>query len=172
MDRKLGQLTDQQRTSLREKMLDDPKFITGSKQGLQHIDGNIVQMDDVIAAITPQNPHDKFAFLSQWFREGTWMLSSSTQIDRHPAARMILDMKTKAIPMVLDELNNHPHHWYGILRHLTGAQPVPPEHAGYMKEIRQDWLDWGRQNGHIQTESQHPTNPSTSQHHPSDGENH
>ena len=77
------------------------------------------------------------------------MYSSTTHIDKHPAAAIIAEMGETAVPMVLSELTSHTHHWYGILQRLTGAQPVPLEHAGRMDLLRQDWLDWGRENGYI-----------------------
>ena len=141
---------ERQTTTLREEMMNQPGFVTGHLQGLlQLADGSVVHLDEVIAAITPEEPQDRFTFLSQWFREGTWMHSASSQIDKHPAAKLIIAMGEPAIPMVLRELTNHPHHWYGILQQLTCAQPVPENHAGRMAQVRQDWLDWGRDNGYI-----------------------
>ena len=144
---------DQQKTALREEMMNQPRFVTGHLQGLLQLDdGSVVHLEDVIAAITaitPQEPEERFTFLSQWFREGTWMHSASSQINKHPAAKLVIAMGEPAIPMALAELTSHPHHWYGILQQLTGAQPVPEDHAGQMAHVRQDWLDWGRENGYI-----------------------
>lgn len=151
MNSNLQDLTDARKTSLRAEMMSDPQFLHGRRQGIQQLqDGTLAHVDDIINAITPEQPEEKFAFLSQWFRRGTWMHSASSQMDKHPAAALIVRMGEAAIPMVLAELINTRHHWYGILHQLTGAQPVPTEHAGRMDLVRQDWIDWGPANGYIQ----------------------
>ena len=37
-------------------------------------------------------------------------------------------------------------HIMTLLHKITGENPVPKEHAGNVKEMRQDWQNWASQN--------------------------
>jgi hypothetical protein len=57
----------------------------------------------------------------------------------------ILAMGKPALPLILDELEQNGGHWFLALRLIAETDPVPPEHAGKVKLMREDWLAWGRQ---------------------------
>jgi len=47
----------------------------------------------------------------------------------------------------LHEVEHNLDHWFWALRAITGADPVPVESRGKLKEMAQAWLAWGRTYG-------------------------
>ena len=90
----------------------------------------------------------KFARLAeQWYEE---TLFSSDYLEKilHPAYQRIIGLGRKAIPLILNELQDMPNDWFWALRALTeeGEDPVTPEYAGQPEEMAKAWLNWGREN--------------------------
>lgn len=71
-------------------------------------------------------------------------MSSTTAITEHPAYQEIIRMGPPVVPLILGELASGTGHWFHALHLLTGENPVPPEDAGNMEKMRQEWLAWGR----------------------------
>jgi hypothetical protein len=72
-------------------------------------------------------------------------MSSIDDMIAHPAYREIIGMGSAAIPLLLDELETEPNHWFPALMAISGGQnPVPPADTGNMEEMTQAWLEWGR----------------------------
>ena len=70
------------------------------------------------------------------------------QMTRHPAYQEIISMGEPAIPWILQRLINKPDHWFVALYSITGANPVPPESKGRVREMATVWIEWGRQQGY------------------------
>ncbi len=87
------------------------------------------------------------ALAAQWIEE-THGASSFTEIVGHPAYREIVEMGPAVVPSILRDLEREPKHWGPALGAITGAQPVPKEHAGRVKKIAEDWLQWARDHGY------------------------
>jgi hypothetical protein len=80
----------------------------------------------------------------RWHRE-RGATSSITQMAMCPSYQRIIGMGSKAIPLILQQLENdsdEPDHWFWALRALTGADPVPAEMRGDMREMARAWLEW------------------------------
>lgn len=88
------------------------------------------------------------ALTDQWAAE-TGLFSFDYQRSRHPAYQQIIALGKPAIPLLLQELQERPDHWFGALTTLTGENPIPPAAAGQFDQMVAAWLDWGRQQGHI-----------------------
>lgn len=73
--------------------------------------------------------------------------SSITKISMLPAYQKIIGMSTRAVPLILRELERKQDHWFWALRVITGANPVPPEHAGNLEKMSGHWIAWGREQG-------------------------
>lgn len=84
---------------------------------------------------------------NQWAAE-TEFLSSMTRIVAHPAYREVVMMGWAVVPLILDELKREPDWWFTALREITGECPTPPEHAGNLIKLTEDWLQWGKANGY------------------------
>ena len=95
----------------------------------------------------PSAIEEKFAELAARWRTETLPLSSSAQITAHPAYQAIIALGPAVIPLLMRELECSPDHWFAALRTLTGANPVPPEHQGRIREMAADWLQHHVTNG-------------------------
>ena len=71
------------------------------------------------------------------------------QMTAHPAYQQIVRMGKPAIPLILEELDRQPDHWFPALHELTGTSPVPAESKGNTAKMRQAWLDWGKVEAYI-----------------------
>jgi len=91
----------------------------------------------------------RFETLVRRWLSDTLAVSSASEIVNHPAYQEIIAMGPKIIPFILRDLEREPKHWAPALRAITGAQPVPKEHAGRVRQIAEDWLRWARENGYV-----------------------
>lgn len=66
----------------------------------------------------------------------------------HPAYQRIIGMGDAAVPLILQELERSPDHWFWALNAITGADPVPESRRGVMSEMVKAWLEWGVQHGY------------------------
>jgi hypothetical protein len=66
-----------------------------------------------------------------------------------PAYLAIMGLNCLAVPIILRELQRWPDHWFRALSAITGENPIQEGHAGNLKQMTQDWLDWGRARGYI-----------------------
>lgn len=85
-----------------------------------------------------------FYLLAKEWKYETAMLSLIPQKVKHPAYRKIISMGWVVVPLILKELEREPDHWFWALRNITGANPVQDSHRGNMKEVAQDWIEWGK----------------------------
>jgi len=74
--------------------------------------------------------------------------SSSARLCDHPAYRAIVDLGADVVPLLLQELEREPDHWFRALHALTGADPVPEESRGKVREMAVAWIHWGREHGY------------------------
>jgi hypothetical protein len=80
----------------------------------------------------------------------TGHLGTAREIAKHPAYSEIIQMGTQAIPFILEELKRKPAiYWLMALKKISGASPVPPAHAGKMKDMVAAWLEWGKAGGYL-----------------------
>jgi len=89
------------------------------------------------------------ALVAAWKSAASDSVSSSLpQMFVHPAYRQIIVIGAPAIPLLFAELQRDPDWWFGALKELTGADPVPPASRGNLPEMATAWLNWGRANGY------------------------
>lgn len=65
----------------------------------------------------------------------------------HPAYQLIIGMGPRAVPLIMARLEQKPAHWFWALHAITGADPVPEESQGRLKEMAAAWLAWGAEHG-------------------------
>ena len=82
-----------------------------------------------------------------WHRE-TDYLSSMSDASRHPAYQDIIGLGPDVIPLLLRDLEERHTHWFGALRTITGATPIPASAAGDVPKMVEAWLNWARSNGY------------------------
>jgi len=88
-----------------------------------------------------------FRLAVQW-KQDTMFESSPWRMAAHPAYQRIIGLGWRAIPLIFCLLAREEDFWFEALVVITGEQPVPPEHAGNVEAMRQDWLRWGREHGY------------------------
>jgi hypothetical protein len=88
----------------------------------------------------------------KWERE-TCYLSSPTQIMAHPSFQEIMafesENKEELIKLILEDMVHTRKHWFWALTKLTGDQPIPKAHAGYIDKMIEDWKEWGIEKGYL-----------------------
>jgi hypothetical protein len=90
----------------------------------------------------------KFSALERDWKESTQFLSSVSAISMHPSYQRIIGMGEKVLPLIFSSMKQEPDHWFWALHEITGENPVKYEHRGYINEMTNDWLEWGRQHHH------------------------
>lgn len=109
---------------------------------------NSIVKDKALAASGGRaSRRERFETLSNQWRRDTQFLSSPTDIAMHPAYQAIIGMGADALPLILQELENHSGYWYWALKAIANEDPVPPKHRGSVKQMRKAWLQWGRAKG-------------------------
>ncbi len=88
---------------------------------------------------------------------GQWKTSRGpattvSKMTQHPAYKEIIGLGAPAIPLLLEELDQDPDHWFAALRAITGANPVRPEDRGDLNKMAESWIEWGRMNGYWRAE--------------------
>jgi hypothetical protein len=93
----------------------------------------------------------------QWHKE-VCFTSSSSVIAANSNYREIVSLGDIAVPLILDDLRtNGPDHWFYALAELTGADPIPKEHAGMISEMTLDWLEWAEEKTYAEEAYDKPT---------------
>jgi hypothetical protein len=105
-------------------------------------------MAPVPATQQAESVEQKFQRLAAVWRAETRYLSSTTMMFSHPAYQEIIAMGEAVVPSLLRDLEKEPDHWYGALRAITGAQPVPAEDRGNITRMAAAWLRWARDHGY------------------------
>ena len=84
-----------------------------------------------------------------WKRD-TGHLSVEGEIATHEAYQSIISMGAPAIPLILEDLRQEPHHWFIALDELTGESPeLPEEDWGSINALSDAWVKWGKSKGYI-----------------------
>ena len=84
------------------------------------------------------------ALVLRWNRERS-PHSSSARLTSHPAYQEIIALGPAVVPLLLQELERAPDHWFRALHALTGADPVPDDSRGKVREMTDAWLRWTRE---------------------------
>ena len=94
---------------------------------------------------TRRTTGEVFAGLAGTWREERGFASSPYDLATHWAYQRIIGIGPSVVPHILRELESRPDHWFWALEALTGADPVPIEQRGIIKEMTAAWLRWGRE---------------------------
>ena len=89
----------------------------------------------------------KFLRLVKQWKAQAEFLSSSDAMAALPAYQSIIGMGPTVLPLLLDELEREPDHWFWALKAISEDDPVPPRSRGDLEEMTKAWLTWGRDKG-------------------------
>ncbi len=83
--------------------------------------------------------------------QDTGIYSGSRERANHPNVKKIVAFGDLATRYLLTKMAAGEHHWEYLilLRELTGENPVPPEHRGYIEAMSLDWLRWAKDAGKL-----------------------
>lgn len=85
--------------------------------------------------------------VEQWERERP-QGADVFEMVMHPSYQRIIGMGPDIVPFLLEELERKPGHWFWALHAITGANPVPAESEGNLKDMATAWIDWGKKQGY------------------------
>ncbi len=111
-----------------------------------HVDKPSNYIDDISDRDLLQKKFRNLA--SQWIKEIA-DISSTVEMAKHPVYQEIINMGKPVIPFMLEDLSQNPLYWLMALRQITQENPVQLKHKGKIKQMAEDWLNWGRKNGYV-----------------------
>jgi hypothetical protein len=53
-------------------------------------------------------------------------------------------MGRSVVPLILEEMEQQPDHWFYALAVLTGENPVPVNFTGTVSDAADLWIQWGK----------------------------
>jgi hypothetical protein len=113
------------------------------------LSGNSASALATSQARTEQSLKQKFLeHATKWDRE-TAYLSSTPKMVLHDSYQKIMAMGPDIVPVLLRDLQENRRSWFWALRHLTHANPVPPEDQGNLDKMIAAWVAWGKREGQI-----------------------
>lgn len=86
--------------------------------------------------------------VDRWRKE-TDGLSALEDVITHSDYLKIIGMGPIILPLILRELRDRGGRWHIALESVSECNPVPPEDLGYVKRVKEAWLEWGRKNRYI-----------------------
>lgn len=94
------------------------------------------------------------ALRDEWEKE-TRFISSATEITNNVHYQMIIGLGPQVIPLIFNDwLTSEPHQhrfWFWALYCITREIVVVDEHAGNIGLMVEDWLEWGKQHGYVES---------------------
>ena len=96
-----------------------------------------------------ENIEEYFRKLADKWQRDTGHLSLISQRVSHPAYRRIIRMGGAAVPMILEDLQRVPGHWFHALITLADDNPIPSDFDGTIEDAAALWVDWGVDKGLI-----------------------
>ena len=89
-----------------------------------------------------------FQRLTEEWKAGRGPATTVRTMTEHPASKAIIELGEPAVPLLLEELDREPDHWFAALRAITGVNPVRAEDQGDLDKMAGSWIEWGRSNGY------------------------
>jgi hypothetical protein len=91
-----------------------------------------------------------FSRLASEWKAATRLLGNVTRKAQHPAYQQIIAMGPPAVPLMLEDLRQHPStDWFWALTTITGENPITEEMAGDTGAMTEAWIRWGEEKGHL-----------------------
>jgi hypothetical protein len=97
----------------------------------------------------PYDVRERFQQLSAEWKERSRHLSNTAQMAMLKPYQQIIGMGERALPLILEELQREPDHWFWALEAITHENPVPPEAAGKLRQKAEAWIAWGKRQGYL-----------------------
>jgi hypothetical protein len=92
---------------------------------------------------------ERFRRLASEWKDQARFLSNTMRMAMLPSYQRIIGMGMPVVPLILEELQREPHHWFWALEAITEQNPVPAEAMGKTQEMAKAWVEWGKSQGLI-----------------------
>ncbi len=106
---------------------------------------NQIQIDPAIIA------RERFERLVADWKHQSRYFSNSAQMAMLTPYQRIIGMGMPVVPLILEDLRRDPDQWFWALESITEENPVPPEAAGKVGLMASAWIDWGKEQGLLQS---------------------
>lgn len=83
-----------------------------------------------------------------WFEE-TKYSSNIFLTANHPANLTLVKLGYQIIPFIIEDLKNNSSHWFITLSQITGINPIKSENRGNIEQMKNDWIEWAKENNYI-----------------------
>lgn len=93
-------------------------------------------------------PVTRFRSLVDSWKASSLNLSSIEDMVLLPSYLEIIGIGPAAIPLLIDELEREPDHWFPALTAITGVSPVLPADQGDLDRMAHAWIKWAKANGY------------------------
>ena len=91
----------------------------------------------------------RFRRLAEIWLAAVLNISSVEDMILHPAYQEIIGMGPAVLPLLLEELEREPNHWFAALVAVSGgANPVAAEDQGDLDRMTDAWLQWAEAHGY------------------------
>jgi hypothetical protein len=97
----------------------------------------------------PPDLRERFRQLVAQWKEQSRHLSNTAQMAMLKPYQHIIGLGERALPLILEELQREPDHWFWALEAIAHENPVPPEAAGKLRPTADAWLAWGKRQGYL-----------------------
>jgi hypothetical protein len=125
------------------------EFLRTKRNGItEEMRRELDAMKDVISRLVHEELVSDFNKLAQQWEQERPRGSDVLEMIMHPSYQRIIGMGHDVVPLLLKELERKPEHWFWALHAITGADPVPPESQGNLKEMAASWIAWGKKQGY------------------------
>lgn len=98
-----------------------------------------------------ENIAEQFQLLARDWSSDTAHLSNLGEAAEHHSHQKIVELGEEVIPLILEDYKKGERWWAITLEQITGINLTTEEIAGRYDEIRDVWLNWGVENGYIET---------------------
>ena len=101
------------------------------------------------SAALPKEQVGQFNNLMREWKRETEIFSNLSKIVMHPSYQRIMAMGPDVIPLILEDLDKGPAHWFWALHNLVPQGEDPAEGITTISKARCAWLEWGKREGYI-----------------------
>lgn len=89
----------------------------------------------------------EFIVLTEKWKQETAILSSLTQIFRHPSVEKLVQAGDAILPWIFEAYEGDLWiAWGGLLQKITGKTPFGRKDRGHVRKIQESWLVWWSNN--------------------------
>ncbi len=88
----------------------------------------------------------KFKILKEEWLSQTMFYSDPEKIFENEAYQEVISFGRDMLCFIFEDLEQNDNLWFYALSEITKNNPVIQRHIGNIKEMKQDWINWGKEN--------------------------